>query len=354
MSYLEKFYQLTEPIIGVDIGYQSLKVVQLNRKAYPAKLIAFGSASIPVKGMTSSNADHSEEIAKIILKCMNEARPKKIRGKYVVSGLPESRVFTKIIDVPIMSPKEMEMAIPHEASRHIPLPIDEIYLDYQPLNLKNNQMESVLFVAAPKKLVEKYLKVLRSANLEPIALETKPIAAGRSLITPSETQPTLILDIGAEATGISVFDQNTLKFTYTIPHGGYTFSKAIANFLNVDFERAEKIKRTCGLSPKCQYGNLASALQPIFTDILEEMTNAIKFYEHRSQPSRKITNIRLCGGGANTKGLADYLYQRLENKIKVVIGNPLINLNQRSTRKLPPAEILHFTTAIGLALREKY
>jgi type IV pilus assembly protein PilM len=354
MSYLEKFYQITEPLIGVDIGYQSLKIVQLNRQAFPPKLIAFSSAPIPVKGMTSGNRDHSAEIAKIIVKCMAEARPRRIHGKYVVSGLPESRVFTKIIDVPTMSAKEMEIAIPHEASRHIPLPLEEIYLDYQPLNLKKNKMESILFVAAPQKLVEKYLNVLRLANLEPIALETKPIAAGRSLIAPGESQPTLIVDIGAEATGISVFDLGTLKFTYTIPHGGFTFTKAIANFLNVDFEQAEKIKRVCGVSNQCKYGNLLSALQPILADILEEITNAIKFYEHRAQPNRRITNIRLCGGGANTKGLAEYLYQQMKNKIKVTIGNPLINLNQRSTRKMPPAEILHFTTAIGLALREKY
>jgi Tfp pilus assembly PilM family ATPase len=44
----------------------------------------------------------------------------------------------------------------------------------------------------------------------------------------------------------------------------------------------------------------------------------------------------------------------LANKIKIVIGNPFTNLNQRSVRKFPPEEILRFTTAIGLALREKY
>ena len=354
MSYLDKFYQITEPLIGVDIGYQSLKIVQLNRNAYPPKLMAFNSAPIPVKSMTTPSADHSEKIAEIILKCMHEARPRQIRGKYVVSGLPESRVFTKIINVPIIGAKEMEIAIPHEASKHIPLPLDDIYLDYQPLNLKDDKTESVLIVAAPKKLVERYIKVIQLTGFQPIALETKPIAAGRSLILPGENEPTLIVDIGAEAAGISVFDQGTLKFTYTIAHGGYTFTKAIGNFLKINFDKAEKIKRSAGISPKSQYGDLSQALEPILADILEEISNAIKFYEKRSQPTRRITNLRLCGGGANTKGLAEFIYKNMPQKIKVVIGNPLVNLNQRSARRLPPQEILHFTTAIGLALREKY
>ena len=248
MSYLDKFYNITEPIIGVDIGYQSLKLIQLNRHAKIPKLMAYSSEPIPIKGMATQRKDHSQEIAQIIIKAMNEARPRKIRGRFVVSGLPESRVFTKIIDVPLMSRQELETSIPHEASRHIPLPLQDIYLDYQPLNLKDTKTESILVIAAPKTLVEKYLRVLKMAGLESIALETKPIAAGRALIHPNETEPILIVDIGAEATGISVFDERNLKFTCTIPHGGFTFTKAIANFLNVDFNEAEKIKREAGIA----------------------------------------------------------------------------------------------------------
>lgn len=354
MSYLDKFFKITESIIGVDIGYQSLKIVQLNRRANPPKLISYTSSPIPPKAMTTQYKDQTRKIGEIIVKSMHEASPRKIRGKYVVTGLPESRVFTKIIDIPIMSEEEMKQAIPHEASRHIPLPLNDIYLDYQPLNLQDGKKESVLIVAAPKKLVEKYINVSKIAGLEPIALETKPIAAGRALTAPTETEPTLIVDIGAEATGISVVDQGTIKFTYTIPHGGLSFTKVIANQLNKKINEAEKIKRECGLSPKCKHGDFSKALKPVLSDILEEMSNAMKFYENRSKPIRKITNIKLCGGGANTRGLSQYLYQNLERKIKISIGNPFVNLNQRSVRKFPTQDILRFTTAIGLALRPTY
>ena len=354
MSYLDKFYNITEPIIGLDIGYSSIKIVQINRKSNPPKLMAFNIAPIPPKAMTDHKVTHDQEIADIIIKAMHEAQMRKIRGKYAVSGLPESKVFTKIIEIPLMGEEEMEHAIPHEASRHIPLPISDIYLDYQPLNLKDQKSESVLVIAAPKKLVQRYINVMNLAGLEPIALETKPIAAGRALISPGETEPGLIVDIGAEATGISVFDENTIKFTYTIPHGGYTFTKTIANALNIDNDKAEKIKCEYGITPKCKYGDFSNDLKPILGDIIEEISNAIKFYQNRSPSNRKIMSIRLCGGGGNTRGLAEYLYQNMDEKIKVYIGNPFINLNQRSVKKFPPEKILRFTTAVGLALREKY
>lgn len=354
MSYLESFFKINDPIIGIDIGYQSLKMVQLNKKANPPKLIAFNSAPIPIKSMTGSDQNQAHSISSIVNQSLHSSKPRKMHGKLVVSGLPESRVFTKIIEMPHMDPKEMAVAIPHEASRHIPLPLSDIYLDYQALNMKTAHTESILVIAAPKKLVQKYVNVIQSAGLETIALETKPIAAGRALIHAGEENPILILDIGAEATGISIFDQGILKSTFTTPHGGYTFTKAIANFLNLDFDKAEKVKREFGITGKTKQGNLLTALEPILKDILEEIENAISFYEKRSQPVKKITEIRLCGGGANTRGLSEYLYAKMPEKIKVSIGNPFINLNQRSVRPVPPEEILHYTTAVGLALREQY
>ena len=63
MSYLDKFYNITEPIIGLDIGHSSLKMVQLNRKANPPKLMAYNSASIPPKAMTDhqKTQDHKTQ-----------------------------------------------------------------------------------------------------------------------------------------------------------------------------------------------------------------------------------------------------------------------------------------------------
>jgi type IV pilus assembly protein PilM len=281
---------------------------------------------------------------------MQNAKP-RVNVKMVVSGLPESKVFTKVIQVPKMTDDELNTAIPFEAAKHIPVPQNELYLDFKNLGEMTKDVLDVLFVAAPKYLVENYIKVFHLADMDLIALETKPIAAARAIIHKNENQTILILDIGAEATGISIYDMESIRFTFTIPHGGNTLTNNIANTLKIPVDKAEKFKREIGLK-KDDNSEVFAAMGQIMDDIIEEIKNAIKFYESRTKPARKIAEIRICGGGALTPNIAEYVKEKVEKPVN--IANPLINLKQNSGKNIPSQDVLRLTTAIGLALREKY
>ena len=143
----------------------------------------------------------------------------------------------------------------------------------------------------------------------------------------------------------------SIKFSYTIPHGGNTLTKSIAATLKITNEEAEKLKRTIGFK-KDEHPEVIQAMEPVMKDILEEINNAIKFYESRSKPPRKIAEIRICGGGALTPNIAHHLAETSGKKTN--IANPFINVVEKSWRRLPKEHILRFTTAVGLALRERY
>jgi Tfp pilus assembly PilM family ATPase len=75
-------------------------------------------------------------------------------------------------------------------------------------------------------------------------------------------------------------------------------------------------------------------------------------HEHLERPGATIQKIILCGGGANLRGLAQFLLRELHKEVS--IGNPWINILPTSLKELPPlsfAESLRYTTAFGLALR---
>ena len=345
--------KIKEPLVGVDVGYESLKVVQVNHATTPSVFMSANFLAVPPRALIKNLKEDKVALATAIRKALDEAQPKRITSRYAVSGLPESRVFTKVIEMPAMQEEELAEAVPYEAGRHIPIPTEETYLDWAPLGLSNSKTIDVLVIGAPKILVEIYLEIFRNAGLELIALETKPIAAGRALTQSSESEPILILDIGAEATGISIFDQGNIKFTYTTPHGGNTLTKAVAHFMKISIEQAEKLKREHGLRKDTAEGaKILEAIGPILKDIIDEINNAIKFFQNRAGAAAKIGQIRLCGGGAKTPQLANYVNQ--STGIKTDIGNPLINLNRGSIKKFPQEDLTRYTTAIGLALRESF
>jgi type IV pilus assembly protein PilM len=55
-----------------------------------------------------------------------------------------------------MSESEISTAVPVEAESFIPLPIEQVYLDWQILGRKEDKQE-ILIIASPKEFVDKYV-----------------------------------------------------------------------------------------------------------------------------------------------------------------------------------------------------
>lgn len=346
----EKFFKISDPIIGVDIGYDSIKVVQIRHFASPPhRLLAANHVAIPPRSMQHL-AESKVKLLEALEKALNEAGPHPITSKYVVSGLPESKVFSTIIQCPAMSIKELEQAVPIQAAKHIPVPIENLAIDFLPLSELGDKIE-VLVTAAPKTLVQRYLELFEGAGLELFALETKPIANNRSLVAPIEREPILIIDIGAEGTGLTLIDEGTIRFTTSLPQGGNIMTRTISQTLQITDEQVEDLKRRYGFLEN-QQSNIAGLMKNCMQEILEESRRAIKYFHERSEQGKKITKIKLCGGASQTPGIVEVVQEALG--VPTEIGNLLTNLDERSARVFGNEPILRYTTAIGLALREGY
>ena len=94
-------------------------------------------------------------------------------------------------------------------------------------------------------------------------------------------------------------------------------------------------------------------------DMVEQIKTHLNYY--RSHEKKKhsahykdevLDKILLCGGGANLKGLSNFLSSEL--KIPVGVANTWTNIQREPLKdipKLPAEKSLCYTTALGLALR---
>src|SRR3989344_8468214 len=159
--------------VGLDIGFSSIKVVALTREQNGCKILSLGAINTPQPGITSDSEVELQAVAELIKKLLSAA---KIESKEVVAALPESRVFTRVIDdLPFLTDQELGSAIRFASEEFIPLPIDEVNLNWQVLSRagKNDQNgRTVVFVvASPKVVVNKYINVLNMAGVQPVAFE---------------------------------------------------------------------------------------------------------------------------------------------------------------------------------------
>lgn len=341
---------MTKDSFGLDIGTTSIKLVWLNRQQNGFLLKSVLTYPTPPKGMLSESPLDQEQMARAIQQAVVEA---KIGTKNVNIALPENQVYTKVLEMPTLSDRELTSAIYWEAERYIPLPLPSVTLAWSILNKPQSQAPDekmeVLMVGAPTLLINKYQKILAMAGLNTLNIETEILSTARALVLGDNFPTTLIVDIGAVTTSLIIIRGNIMVFNYTIAVGGAAINRAIANDLTLSPQQAEEYKKTYGISDQALGGKIGNATKPIISSILTEVRKAIAFYKQKYQNTDSIRQILLSGGSARLPGFSVYFAQN--SGIETAVANPWKALTSQQV----PKEILDnasdYAVAVGLAMK---
>ncbi|MCX6765496.1 MAG: type IV pilus assembly protein PilM [Candidatus Moranbacteria bacterium] len=358
MSFLnKKVLNFTHSPFGLDLSDLSVKVVQLEREGKKDKIVSFGTSAIPIGSIVDGEIMKKENVISAIKEAVKKAGPKKIRTKKVICSLPETKAFLRIISIPKMEQEEIKEAIKWEMEANIPLPIDQVYYDWQMLEKKLSKEANkidILVVAVAKKVVDQFVEVLELSGLAVEGLEIESIAQTRSFLDErDDKKTTLIIDLGDRRTSFSISTGTIPCFTCSIPLSAQSMTDAISKGLSISFEEAEKTKLTYGIGSAVKSDPIFQAVKPVLENLVSELEKSIDFYLTGLQYSASIDQIIICGGGANAKGIIPYLSQRMSKTIE--LGNPWVSVHIGS--KLPLIDrnkSVQYSTAIGLALKGIY
>ncbi len=338
--------------VGLDIGFSSIKVVALAKdKTY--KLISLGSIVSPQPGMLSDADSDLEAVGKTIKNLLSATH---LEGRDVVAALPESRVFTRVIDdLPFLTDSELSSAIRYAAEEFIPMPLADVNLNWQVLarsNEKNKETKTiVLVVASPKNAVAKYIKVLGLAGVKPKSLETEIIAVTRSLVGNNPFSPsTLIIQLGATTTDFATVFKGLIWLTRSISTGGMALTRSLAQQFNFELAQAEEYKKVYGLLEDQLDGKVYEALKPVADIIVGESKRVIQAFETK-YPQNPIKRVVLSGGGAKMPGLVIYFADSLGLEVQEADPWYSIAKDKSLTPKLS-TDASSYSVAVGLALRE--
>jgi type IV pilus assembly protein PilM len=272
-----------------------------------------------------------------------------ISTRKVACTVPLSHSFSRPLKLPLMEEADLKQAVHLEAEQYIPLAPENLYLDYDVVRKDEKNME-ILVVATPKNVIDSYMKFLGSMGLEPVALEPTMNATARifGMADPTHTQATVLIDFGAEATDIAVYD-NTLFVNSTVQGGSNTMINSISQVLGINREEAFKVKNKEGLKPGDNLNDISQAVKPTLDNLIREIHKMVRYYDDRvSVQGRKITQAVMTGGGANMPGLNDYLAKELGIAVRM-----LDPWNRIDFGELPPPDELErsmFITVAGEAV----
>jgi len=342
-------YNLDNNIFGLDIGERALRLVQLKKRGKKILLASYNEVTLNPEIISNGQIQKEEELIKALNKLVKSANGSRVKTKKIITVLPEAKTFIKLIEISSPENKEdLPELVKEEVKNHIPLSLEEIYLDWQIISQKSGQIK-LLIGAVPKDTADPYSATLEKSGLLPYVFEIEAAAITRSLLTKNDKGAKIIIDFGAVRTGLIIYDHQTVPFTVSLPISGNKITETITKTLKLNSEEAEKAKVVCGLDSKKCEGALLKILLQSMDDLTKQIKKAITFYKSNFPNSNEISEIILCGGGANFSSIDQVISEKLG--IPAKIGNPFTNIIQSKKLTIPANKSLSYTTAIGLALR---
>lgn len=338
------------PAFGLDIGVLTLKGVWLEKTKNGYKLKSYFKTPTPAKGMASISPVDEDQMSQGISRAAQEA---KIGTREVNFSLPDNQVYTKVIETPNLTDKELESSINWIAEQYIPVQLSTVTLDWQVLSrdikTQSGLKMQVLLAGAPIALVQKYKKIIEFSGYSINAVETEMLATIRSS-TANDTQSTLlVVSIGSLSTSIAIVQRGVITFIYTVPLGSGAINRAISSNFGLTLEQAEQYKRAYGIKDQAVGGKIRTAIDPILVSLLEEIKKGIAFYREKQLGNGGISQIVLSGGSARMPGMDLYFVSSLG--VETLVSNPWKTLNVEDVPEEIVAEGPEFAIALGLAVK---
>ena len=234
----------------------------------------------------------------------------------VVLSLPGQSVATHLLSLPFTDVKRVEATLPFEIEGQLPVDLDEVLYDYQPVGVPQEKKSELLVGVVRKTELLALLDVLREAKLDPRVV-THPAVAYQNVLVlapPMETvkpsEAVAIVDLGHERTSVAIGTPGgALEAARTFSGGGRDLTRLLAQEFQIGPEDAAHWKEqhgafgshASGQDGQRAAGALARGLQPL----LRELRPTIK--AHAARTHKQVVKVYLCGATAQLPGIDEQL-----------------------------------------------
>ena len=320
--------------VGLDIGRTAIKAVRLRRTLTGRETVDFLRQDIPFADQNMGEIRQSELLKQFVQK-------HRLLGSRIMTALPCSDLMIRTLALPFHDTRKLMQVIPSEVESMIPLPLEEVAVDYELLTQKKLDKKTpgasasqVLVAAAQRSTLQRHVQHLASAGIEPDAVRVDALALFSMVQRMSQRQSeplrnVAIIDIGAMRTTMCLSYEGDPWMLRSIRYGMNQLNPGSAQGKPADGHKAELQKRPL----------TAEHMEPGFSLLLRELRNTLHAYEASTR--HRLRSVWFCGGGAEFSELIALLGRSLE----------LEPISLPGPYRLPCAPA--YAVAMGLALMGK-
>ena len=340
-------------ILGIDLGYRTLKGVQL--KQDKKGRVSLQNHFFHDLALTSENFPecNRDEVFKAALETHG------LQHAYSATAVKDSEVMSFTFSLPVMSDQELAQVVPQEIAEQAHIAIDDHSCDYLlTKDPSNPEATTVKAYCVKRDLIVEQLKQLKDAGLKPQSVESEMLAI-RSMLNFNGyidlAEVCVIFDLGERHMVSGLIADGMLALTKTDETSFGSVNRILQNQFNLTYEEADRIKKDFDfmIGPETPASDLMEAVETAFAEVFKSIKQALEFYKECPESSSRIDKVFLIGGGSQIKSVVQIIEQFL--KVPTQIVNPFRNIDiftgfdEQSSKDI--ALLAPFMgTAVGLAL----
>lgn len=235
--------KFTKPkkVIGLDIGSQSVKAVQVARGGRGMTIEQVGFSAIDRNML---NSDPVAAHARAIRESLEDFN---VNQSMIAAALPGQSVVIRYPRLRDVAVGELDEAIESEASQNIPYDLAEVLLDWSLLDEEiegDSTVQKVLLVAAKHDVIDQRIQFADIAGIEYSILSVDSLALADAaeeckFFNPNET--VALINLGASSVSIHFTKNGDSNFIRDVNWGAKELIQAIAKARRMDFEDAERL-----------------------------------------------------------------------------------------------------------------
>lgn len=333
-------------ILGIDFGYDSVKVVVLDKN----KIVTFGDKKVfdDINRFDPDKIQSSHWVS-AFKSLLSELSINLRKINTTVTSISGKKVSLKFLTTLEVEEEELNNILNFEAKKIVPLDGSDPVIDYHIFGQNAKEIDKIdlILVATTQKIIKAHAKIIKDCGLKNVVFDASPISllnCYKYNYDCPQNNVDVIVDLGCISSTIIVYGENQEIFTREIPIGGHNITMSIMELKKIDYLNAEEMKikhGTKNFDSNSDDGNESIQIMQrnIVSELSDEIRKTLRYYM-KSKSGLSYNKFYISGSTASMIGLIDSLNSTLNIEFQAL--DPLINLESKNN-----LDLYKYSTVIG-------
>lgn len=313
--------------IGLDIGHDSVKMVQLAVHEDRVKVLA--ARRTPVNADTA--ADHREREQAEVSAIRRLLADSPVQGRRVISALAIDKLKITSLRLSEAERPQADRCLRKEAAERFGLDSQSDTINYiyaGSVRQEDAVKDEYILFAANGETINSHIRIIEEAGLTPVAIDAPPCALFRTFERTMRRQEdrertVIFIDVGSRFTTVVFGRGSEICFVKQIPVGIGQFTGEVASALGISVPDAESLRLRLVRDEPVDAATrrpVIDALNAMAEQLAAEISLCLRYYTVTFR-GKRVERAVLAGGGAYEPVLRDALRRYLS--VEVEIAEPL-------------------------------